>query len=644
MVDKPDFSDVSDPSGSTQSLTDRTRTTNEAGGTAFESDDSRVALYKVCLNNLLESSYYDSVEESFDKIWDAYDATVESYPEFPLQLAAHARNEEGLRDVPQLLLVLAANDDRVVQPGTENSLIRDYTPAIIDRTDEFRTVVSYQLDGFGKPIPNGLTQGLRDALHQKYAIVQVKGENGEELGTERVTFIEQEYDSFVEYGEEELGGIDAMNGQTTDIDTTHRARDRAHARAIESATDIGEFAGTSSELDEGYVHDEYTFTKYQGRDADVSLQDVLNLVRPKPRSEERNVLFESLMKGELDSGNTAKDHWTVEGNFPPEEVEPLREDRTWESELSEDDDRTDAEKFRERIDDMGLMARTRNLRSMLGAGLSGDEIFDYDGGEFGPESRRRVLEHQQFPFRYYQAYKACADDGWSRHGRNHFTLESDILDDTSEGWLNGAIDAAAQNLPDTLEDSFTIVDLSGSMDRSVSNDSDMARAEIATLLGSSLAKRDSDIGVFGDTFAYVDIDAVRSKPTLELAEDVYGLSEKVGNSTNGHKAIQWATRNEKEYDQLIVFTDEQLWDSTSGLFGSSTGLKEVWDDYVQQVNPNAQLIVVDLASYGTFSMPEGYDNVLQLSGWSDNVLEFIDKYDRIGGIVDDIQSIEAEQY
>jgi len=269
MSNKPSFDSVSESNPEKPSLTERTRTTNEAGGKAYEPFSGEFGLYKITLNNLLEDSYYDSADESFDKLWNRFDEVADTNPEFVLQLATYARQEEGFRDIAQLLLVLSANDPRT------QAYVREYAPAIIDRTDEFNSVLSYQLRGYGKPVPKPLKKGITDALHKKYAIVKVEYSGTHE--TERMTYIEADR-----------------------ADETHARRDRVKYEATESvlarngmAVDDAETAEALAEasaevVDEGHVHDEYTFSKYSERDKEVSLHDVLNLVRPKPRSDERN--------------------------------------------------------------------------------------------------------------------------------------------------------------------------------------------------------------------------------------------------------------------------------------------------------------------------------------------------------------------
>jgi len=43
-------------------------------------------------------------------------------------------------------------------------------------------------------------------------------------------------------------------------------------------------------------------------------------------------------------------------------------------------------------------------------------------------------------------------------------------------------------------------------------------------------------------------------------------------------------------------------------------------------------------------MPEGYTQVTQVSGWSSNIVDYIDKYERGDEIVEDIKQIGPDQY
>jgi hypothetical protein len=661
---------------------------NKAGGPSFDADSPEFGLYKVVINNLLEDSYYTDVEQSIEDIHDAFTAAVASYPVYPLQLAIHARHEHGLRDIAQLLLVMAANTEQ------SKAFVPMYAPAIIDRMDELNTVISYQIRGYGKPIPKPLRRGVERALHKKYAVIRVSWDDVSE--TERQTYVE--------------GIEDVEDAEITAINNVLDRHGMSYSD-VAATLDSGPFSDDgvcdestlSTEIcDTGYVFNEYTASKYQQRNKDVSLHDVLNLVRPEPQAENRDALFERIVLGELDETD----------------VEPLRETRTWEAERSSattavqfdgldgiaedtvlttgvvtlnidvDDagareftaelidacgaesticdiqhhsnginthavtvetDLTEADEFRHRLSDMGLFARVRNCRNMLEAGLSGDEIFDYDDDcVFGPESNRVVTESQMFPFRFYQAFRACDGGGVQQHGQSFIVDTGSVLDATTSQWLSRAVDASTENVPETLEQTFTAVDLSGSMNAPVSGDSSLARAEVGCLFGALLAKRDSDIGAFGTDFAPVELtDRTRCNDSvLQIAQHVYDdIGPEVGGMTNGHKVLQYLIEQEMEYERVVLLTDMQLWNSTRRRPRSnSEQLKQLWDTYTETIAPDAHLYCIDLAHYGDCVMPEDYHNVHQISGWSANILPFIDSTEQASDIISDIRNIRPGEW
>jgi len=142
-----------------KSIAERTRTTNHEGGEAFEPEDVRLGLYKVVINNLLEDSFYESDEESFDKVKSRFEECVIEHPEFVLKLAYWAREEAYLRQIPQLLLVFAANNEHT------KGYVREYSTGVMQRADEPLEVLAMQVELFGTSIPNPLQKGIEDALH-----------------------------------------------------------------------------------------------------------------------------------------------------------------------------------------------------------------------------------------------------------------------------------------------------------------------------------------------------------------------------------------------------------------------------------------------------------------------------------------------
>lgn len=98
-------------------------------------------------------------------------------PVATLEWAVTLRHEENIRVTPQVILVLAANAKELKGSG----LIRKYAPKIIGRADEVSTQLAYQLDTFGKPVPNSLRRSWKDYLSNinEYQLAKYRMENRE---------------------------------------------------------------------------------------------------------------------------------------------------------------------------------------------------------------------------------------------------------------------------------------------------------------------------------------------------------------------------------------------------------------------------------------------------------------------------------
>jgi len=515
-----------------ESVEERTRTTNNEGGEAYEPDSPELALTKVVINNLLEDTYYETAEEQLESVQDEFEAVADTNPEFALKLAKYARQEENLRQIPQALLVLAANDERT------KGYVRDYAQDIMSRADEPLDVLAFHISYTGsRSIPNALKKGIEDAMHQ---------------------------------------------------------------------------------------WNEWQYAKWDQPNKEFQYRDLLNLVHPKPRpGSPQEDIFEKIAYGDLDDY---------------EDVEPLKQEDTWESELSEDDDRSKEEKYRDSLDNMGLFPRIRQARDMLEAGVSADEIY-------GDVTDEWIRNSRLYPFRFYQAYKAVKGEGINTGGGGlgmggfgQSSSEPDIPEGERQealDFLEHAMEVSTENLPDVLEDTFVSVDTSGSMSSPVSDDSDLQMVEIASLFGSLVFDRGADLSAFASSIEEYNGD--RRDSIVTNAEGINSLG--VGGGTSGYlvpKALREYDRD--EYSQVIIFTDMQMWGGTR--FNSGDTFRDEWNRYKNEVNPDASLYLVDLNSYGDLVTPEGAEDVYNISGWTENVVDFIDKMENVDAMVQKIESVE----
>ncbi len=96
-------------------------------------------------------------------------------PEATLQEAVRLRKEENIRTTPQVIMVRAANSSNVRGTG----LIAKYAPDILSRTDEAAVQLAYQMQVFGKPIPNALKKAWKKFLEgrSEYELAKYRMEN-----------------------------------------------------------------------------------------------------------------------------------------------------------------------------------------------------------------------------------------------------------------------------------------------------------------------------------------------------------------------------------------------------------------------------------------------------------------------------------
>lgn len=78
-----------------------------------------------------------------------------------LEFASQLRNVQNIRTTPQVILVRAANNIN----SKHTKLIREFAREIIKRTDEPTIQLAYQINNFGKPIPNSLKRAWKDYLN-----------------------------------------------------------------------------------------------------------------------------------------------------------------------------------------------------------------------------------------------------------------------------------------------------------------------------------------------------------------------------------------------------------------------------------------------------------------------------------------------
>ena len=351
--------------------------------------------------------------------------------------------------------------------------------------------------------------------------------------------------------------------------------------------------------------DEYQLAKYN-RDHEVSLKDALFLSHAKPLNAEEKRHFYKLASDNLDVPHTWEVEFTKLGS------------QKYASDVEKN--KAFSTKWAEMINsgDLGYMAMLRNLRNILKYGASKDLVKEICEQISDSDS---VHRSKQLPFRFWSAY-------------NELTAVQQDFDTFAVKKVLAALEKAVLASVDNLEgfddDTRVLVacDVSGSMQKNVSEKSKVQYYDIGLLLGQLLQSKCANVitGFFGNSWKVVNL---TSDNILQNTMELRRREGEVGYSTNGHKVIEWLVEKKMAVDKVMIFTDCQMWDSER-MEGS---ISKAWDKY-RALFPKAKLYLFDMAGYGTTPLQIRKDKGVHLiAGWSDKIFEVLSAMEKGGDAV-----------
>jgi hypothetical protein len=292
--------------------------------------------------------------------------------------------------------------------------------------------------------------------------------------------------------------------------------------------------------------------KYDGTTKAVRMGDVIELTHPRPRDSAQSALFKFLIDKRHNRHNYDNPLLNII-NSSHELLSMSNEDRakaldenpdlikntgTTFEKLSSVSKGMDAQAWESAIPNMGVMALIRNLRNFDQAGISSSTVNYVIDKITNPDE---VVKARLFPYQVWSAYKNVPSDNWAK-----------VLGET--------FDLTTKNVPQNLDSSLILVDVSGSMTQSVSNKSEMSRIEVAAVMAAATRSgtKNTDIVAFGQNNAKLTIPIGTS--ALSVVKEIFRIasSGRLGHATYGHTAI---AHNYDNHKRVILFTDDQQHDS-----------------------------------------------------------------------------------
>lgn len=304
--------------------------------------------------------------------------------------------------------------------------------------------------------------------------------------------------------------------------------------------------------------DEYAFAKYN-RDTQVKLRDVMFMVHPKPFNKEE------LFKKIADDAMETPDTWEV----------AISATKDKKSEWS----RLVSEKR------LGALAFMRNLRNMEDCGVPRDII----------QSGFSTINPQWLlPLNYFAAAQAAPN--WTRE------IENLML-------------AGFSKAPKLKGHTIFVVDVSGSMQSTISDKSKFARMDAAcamAVMASECCEHISIYATAGNDWSRIhQTQKVNPYRGFALSNEILSQKGRLGGGgIFTRQCLEYIKGIEKDADRIIVFSDSQDCDITNKVpapFGKR--------NYIVDVSSNAHGI--------------NYDGVwdAEISGWSEHFLEYIMAYE-----------------
>lgn len=337
--------------------------------------------------------------------------------------------------------------------------------------------------------------------------------------------------------------------------------------------------------------DEYELAKYQAKNKNLSLVDIVNLVHPKP-SEKMVPVFAKLMKGELKQFNTVEDKNTKAGQEVAAKVkagEITADEATEALREAKEDNFADLIETRK----IGYLALLRNLRNILKAGSKAEIV---SGACEMLTDAKLIKQSLVFPHQIDLALEILLDEFGNQ--ANGFVRA-----------LNTAYELAIPNLTELFKTGKTAVvfDSSGSMSSDIrlankNNGSEAAIAK-AALIAATLAKGiGADVYHFADHCAQIKFNPLDTVNTLK--NQFLGKQGSVGYGTAFASIMRTL---DGKYDRVFVISDMQGGDMIDN-----------------KSYANTHIYSVDMCGYGTTMFKPG-SKVYKIFGYSSDIYELIKK-------------------
>ena len=319
--------------------------------------------------------------------------------------------------------------------------------------------------------------------------------------------------------------------------------------------------------------DEYQLTKYKGTAKTVKLRDLVKLSHPSP--------------AKLVKSGKAKDVFVFK-RLIEDKMGPISTAQTVNA-ASTGTERATNYKAMLRENKLGYMAAIKNIRNIVTAGADTETI---DLLCTLLTNQRAVLNSKLLPFRFIQAYDEVKNISADRF------LINKLLNAIEQGFIYSARNVEIVGPDETVA---IMLDESGSMGGSPFENGKALMAALLTGLDKNKA------------LGYLWADYAREVDITGSPMSFIQRTRTQGSGTDLGSAIRSLTKSNTKVDKLVIITDMQhnsIRDFTSTL-----------NEYKSRVNSNVKVLFWNIQGYGKGAPVKMTDSLLEMSGFSDKLLE-----------------------
>lgn len=332
----------------------------------------------------------------------------------------------------------------------------------------------------------------------------------------------------------------------------------------------------------------YSIAKYQSLNRSWKLRDAIRLNRPVSSSDAQSEAFDKACENDLPAPVSWETELSARGNT----------NEVWDELLAEGN--------------VPFMACLRNMRNMLKCGTDISPVLKK------LTSEDAVRRSRQLPFRFYSAYRELQAAG--------------LMTSAIARALDEALRLSCANVDRLPGRTAVLIDVSGSMDATISGRSTVKCVDIASVLGA-MAMHISD-----DAIAIRFSNGAKVLPMtgLSIIGDINTVPMANG-GTNMEAGFDALIKGSFDADRVIVVSDNEV---NGGYWRDNKAvIQRKLEEYRRKVGYDVWCHAIDIQGYGTSQFIGPKVNVM--AGWSDQVLRFVSIQERgVGGIIDEVMAVE----